>query len=172
MQEVVHGLFLKLAGLTVAGCIALCGASAFAASDGLLDEAALLERAGQIVGPEKYDNNCSTCHTGTMFGGQMLQKVGVTRPWPNQKDLGHFQVSKDPSHKMVFRVSTLRNVAKTAPYFHDASSRRLWDAIRKMGQHEIGRQFSVEDILSMQEFLKSLTGKPDEAYIKPPVLPK
>jgi cytochrome c peroxidase len=134
------------------------------------DDTALSE--DQLRGGFLFDaNNCTACHTGTNFGGQMLQKLGSIRPWPNQKDLGYFGVSGDPAHKMVFRVAPLRNVAKTAPYFHDGSSRRLWQAIKRMGEYEAGRQMSVEDVLSIQAFLQSLTGSLPQAYIKEPSLP-
>jgi len=80
----------------------------------------------QLKGAIVFDRlNCAACHTGSGFGGQMIQKLGITATWPNQKDPGHFLVSKNSEHKMFFRVSPLRNVVKTAPYFHDASSKRL-----------------------------------------------
>lgn len=131
------------------------------------DDKALTEN--QLKGALIFDQkNCFACHTGASFGGQMIMKLGVTQEWPNQKDLGYFHVSKDPKHKMTFRVSPLRNVEKTAPYFHDASSRRLWDAIRKMGWFEAGQNISVEDILRIQDFFKSLTGEIPQEYIAEP----
>jgi cytochrome c peroxidase len=69
---------------------------------------------------------------------------------------------------MTFRVSPLRNVEKTAPYFHDASSTRLWDAIRKMSWHEIGDHISLQDVANIQDFLKSFTGEIPQDYIAEP----
>ena len=84
------------------------------------DDAALTET--QRTGALLFDqNDCGACHTGTAFGGQMLQKLGVLTPWPHQEDLGYYELTKNPDHKMVFRVQGLRNVEKTAPLL----SRRL-----------------------------------------------
>ncbi|MFT5129632.1 MAG: cytochrome c peroxidase [Rhodothermales bacterium] len=125
--------------------------------------------ADQLKGGFLFDKySCGACHTGTQFGGQMLQKLGAVRPWPNQKDLGYFGVSKNPDHKMIFRAAPLRNVLETPPYFHDGSSRRLWHAIRRMAEFELGTTISVEDVLSIQAFLGALTGPLPDAYITPP----
>lgn len=75
----------------------------------------------QLRGGRVFDEKgCVSCHTGATFGGQMIIKLGVTEQWPNQSDQGLFTITKDPKHKMAFRVSSLRNIAKTAPYFHGA----------------------------------------------------
>ncbi len=134
------------------------------------DNKALSEK--QLKGAQLFDEkSCFACHTGGSFGGQMIIKLGIAEPWPNQKDQGHFHISKDPKHKMTFRVSPLRNIEKTAPYFHDASAKRMWSAIRTMSHYELGQYMSVEEILSIQEFFKSLTGKLPEEYIKEPKVP-
>jgi cytochrome c peroxidase len=128
--------------------------------------------AKQLRGAVLFDkHNCSACHTGSAFGGQMLQKLGAIAAWPNQADQGHFGVSKNPQHKMVFRVAPLRNVAKTAPYFHDGTSRRLWDGIRKMAWFEAGQRLDVDTVLGIQDFLVALTGEIPEEYIRKPKLP-
>ncbi len=125
--------------------------------------------AAQLRGAVLFDRrNCSACHTGTAIGGQMLQKAGIVRPWPNQKDLGHFEVSKNPAHKMAFRVPPLRNVAKTAPYFHDHSSRSLRRAIRDITLREQGMYLDFDELRLIELFLDSLTGRLPTDYIKPP----
>ena len=134
------------------------------------DNKALTEK--QLKGAQLFDEkSCFACHTGGSFGGQMIIKLGIAEPWPNQKDQGHYHISKDPKHKMTFRVSPLRNIEKTAPYFHDASAKRMWSAIRTMSHYELGQYMSVEEILSIQEFFRSLTGKLPEEYIKEPKVP-
>ncbi|MCM8534766.1 MAG: hypothetical protein NE334_02390 [Lentisphaeraceae bacterium] len=126
----------------------------------------------QIAGGFLFDErNCFTCHTGSSFGGQMLQKIGVLEPWPNQKDLGYYEQTKNPGHKMFFRVSPLRNVEKTAPYFHDGTSKRLWDAIKKMGRYELGAHIGIGEVMSIQSFLRSLTGEIPTEYIEKPEMP-
>ena len=127
----------------------------------------------QLKGGKLFDEKmCSACHTGRNFGGQMRQKLGMIEKWPNQKDLGYYHVKKDPRLKMTFRVSPLRNVAKTGPYFHDRTSKDLTGAIIKMARYELGKFMSFRDAVYITEFLESLTGKIPQDYIKKPTLPK
>ena len=71
-----------------------------------------------LRGAELFDeHSCSSCHTGRALGGQMIQKLGVARPWPNQEDKGYSVVSGKSAHDMFFRVAPLRNIEKTKPYF-------------------------------------------------------
>ena len=72
---------------------------------------------------------CTTCHMGNLLGGTLYQKAGLIKPWPNRADQGRFDVTKNEADKMMFKVPSLRNVAKTATYFHDASSAALEDAV-------------------------------------------
>lgn len=129
--------------------------------------------AEQIQGGHLFtEHACYTCHTGTNFGGQMLQKVGIIQPWPNQKDLGYYEHTQDHAHKMFFRVSPLRNVEKTAPYFHDSSSKNLRDATQRMALYERGHYLNAKDSMTIEAFLNSLTGPLPEEYIHAPVLLK
>jgi cytochrome c peroxidase len=125
--------------------------------------------ADQLKGASLFDEkNCSACHTGTTIGGQMLQKAGILYPWPNQKDRGHAEVSGNAAHTMLFRVPPLLNVAETAPYFHDHSGRNLRRAIRDIGLREQGLFLGREEILLIESFMESFTGKIPEEYRKPP----
>lgn len=127
--------------------------------------------AEQLKGAMLFDQkNCSACHTGSGIGGQMVQKSGIVIPWPNQKDLGYFEVTKNPDHKLMFRVPSLRNVAETGPYFHDYSARSLSRAIREITLHQQGMILEFGEILLIESFLKSFTGKLPTEYIKPPVV--
>ncbi|WP_332243925.1 cytochrome-c peroxidase [Flavivirga spongiicola] len=112
--------------------------------------------------------SCYSCHTGSNFGGQMIQKLGIAEAWPNKKDLGYYHLKKVSAYKMFFRVASLRNVEKTGPYFHDASSSKLWRAIKLMGRHERGLNISEEEALKIEIFLKSLSGEIPIDYIKKP----
>ena len=99
----------------------------------------------------------------------MIHKAGIVKPWPNQKDLGHFEVTGKAAHKMAFRVPPLRNVAVTGPYFHDHSARSLRRAIWAISIHEQGVKLDFDDIRLIESFLESLTGKLPTEYIKPAV---
>lgn len=103
------------------------------------------------------DSGCTTCHMGSTVGGQMFQKLGIVKPYPT-KDLGRYEVTKNEADKFVFRVPSLRNVAKTAPYFHDGSVKTLEEAIVLMARHQLGRELSKEQAMEIATFLGVLTG--------------
>jgi cytochrome c peroxidase len=73
---------------------------------------------------------------------------------------------------MVFKVPTLRNIEKTAPYYHDGSISTLDEAVRQMADHQLARTLSKEETDSIVAFLKALTGELPAEYIKEPALPK
>ncbi len=116
-------------------------------------------------------SGCSACHAGTLVGGSMYQKLGVVKPWPNQEDQGRFEVTKSEGDKMMFKVPSLRNIAETAPYFHDGSASTLEEAVAKMAEFQIARPVSEEDQKKIVTWLKSLTGELPTEYIKKPELP-
>jgi cytochrome c peroxidase len=106
------------------------------------------------------------------MGGSMFQKLGAVQPWPQTADQGRFEVTKQDADKMVFKVPSLRNIEKTAPYYHDGSVKTLDDAVGKMAQYQLGKPLGKEDVDSVVTFLKTLTGELPAAYIKQPELPK
>lgn len=114
---------------------------------------------------------CTTCHAGAYLGGQMFQKAGLVKPWPNQKDPGRFEVTKNEADRMLFKVPSLRNVAKTGPYFHDGSVTRLDEAVKMMASHQLGRELSDADARTIVAFLESLTGDIPPAWREAPKLP-
>jgi len=128
--------------------------------------------AAEVEGLRVFTNvGCMVCHTGEFLGGSMFEKVGAVEPWPNQKDLGRFNVTKDERDRMVFKVPTLRNISKTGPYFHDGSAKTLPDAIQMMGRHQLGLELSEQEVASIAAWFDSLTGELPADYIKPPSLP-
>ena len=74
-------------------------------------------------------------------------------------DLGRYNVTKNPDDKHKFKVPMLRNVAVTAPYFHDGKVKTLEQAVRLMGKHQLGQDINANDARSIAAFLKSLTGE-------------
>ncbi len=119
-----------------------------------------------------YQHGCGACHSGVTFGGHGLERVGVREPWPNQEDQGAFEVHGRPMDRMRFKVPSLRNVAKTAPYFHDGSAQTLEQAVRKMAKHQVGKELDDRDVKSLVAFLESLTGELPADLIAPPTLPE
>ena len=59
----------------------------------------------------------------------------------------------------ILRVPSLRNVAVTAPYFHDGSAATLEDAVRGMGLAQLNLVLDNEQIASIIAFLRTLTGR-------------
>ncbi len=118
------------------------------------------------------DAGCTTCHSGPYLGGQMYQKAGLVKPWPNQKDQGRYEVTKKDSDKMMFKVPSLRNIAKTAPYFHDASATTLDQAVTIMADHQLGKRLEEAQVKAIVTFLNALTGDLPKDLIKKPELPK
>ncbi len=117
---------------------------------------------------------CTTCHRGAGVGGTMYQKLGLVRDYfaarggeITEADLGRFNVTHDESDRHRFKVPLLRNVALTAPYFHDGSQATLDDAVRTMAAVQLGRDLSAEQVTSIVAFLHALTGELP-AHARPP----
>ena len=118
------------------------------------------------------DTGCQACHNGALLGGATYQKLGLARPYPGLTDPGRFDVTNVEADRGVFKVPSLRNVAETAPYFHDGKVASLDEAVRRMGEFQLGKKLSNDEVRQIVTFLKALTGRIDFNYIKPPVLPK
>ncbi len=115
---------------------------------------------------------CTTCHNGPLVGGNVYQKVGLVKPWPNQKDQGRFGITKVEADRMFFKVPSLRNIEKTAPYFHDATGTTLEMSIATMARHQLNKELPQEEIAALAAFLKSLTGElPDSVTDAPKSFP-
>ncbi len=119
-----------------------------------------------------YDAGCAGCHTGTYLGGTQYQRLGLVKAWPNTHDPGRFTVTGKEADRNVFKVPSLRNVEKTAPYYHDGSVATLDEAIRMMGEYQSGKKLDPREVESIQVFIGSLTGEIPVDYIRKPTLPK
>ncbi len=115
---------------------------------------------------------CPTCHIGPYVGGNLYQRLGVARPWPDSTDPGRETVTKSSADHMVFKVPSLRNIDKTGPYFHDGKIASLDEAVSKMGEYQVGKNLSETQVKSIVTWLKTLTGDLPADYIKEPALPK
>lgn len=117
---------------------------------------------------------CKGCHTGMSVGGQSVQKfplrsyiseyIGLLfsddieikeSPFPFDNKGGF--LGKDDN--LRFRVPILRNISKTAPYFHNGSVEKLEEAVRIMSKYQIGDEFTPQEIDDMVAFLKTLDGE-------------
>src|SRR5262245_29854579 len=105
---------------------------------------------------------CVACHQGVNIGGNMFAKFGVFQP-PNGAgeeavDSGRYNVTHRPQDVQVFRVPSLRNVAMTAPYFHDGRAPTLAVAVDTMARVQLGKELTPEEIGLIVQFLQTLTG--------------
>jgi cytochrome c peroxidase len=114
---------------------------------------------------------CAMCHNGPAIGATSFQRLGRAKEWPNRADQGRFEVTKEQTDRMVFKVPSLRNVEMTAPYFHDGSVQTLEEAIRMMGEHQLGRNLPPQEIANIAAWLRTLTGQLPADLIVPPELP-
>jgi cytochrome c peroxidase len=108
---------------------------------------------------------CVTCHQGVNVGGNLFQKFGIFEaPFPSDRDvaeadLGRFAITGEERDRFVFRVPSLRNVAVTAPYFHDGGAPTLERAVEVMGRKQLGRTLTEQEIGLIVGFLRTLTGE-------------
>lgn len=131
----------------------------------LLGDAKALDQE-ELKGYQLFkDYGCIACHQGVNIGGNMFQKFGVMDDYFAKRgsispaDLGRFNVTQQEADKHVFKVPSLRNVALTAPYFHDGITDTLEGAVDVMFRHQLGRTASEVDKRLIVKFLNSLSGE-------------
>ncbi|MDD3700633.1 MAG: cytochrome-c peroxidase [Bacteroidales bacterium] len=124
----------------------------------------------ELTDPQKeglslfMETGCIACHIGPGLGGTMMQRFGLVHGpyWEytgsELQDLGRKDVTGNPTDEWVFKTPSLRNIEKTAPYFHDGSIESLDEAIRIMALTQLGRELDQQQIDKIAEFFKSLTG--------------
>ena len=98
---------------------------------------------------------CISCHQGINVGGNLLQRHGI------------FRLLGTPDPPLI-RVPSLRNVAVTAPYFHDGSASTLAVAVRRMGLAQLNRELSDSQVALIVSFLNTLTGSYRGREVVPP----
>jgi len=115
------------------------------------------------------DYGCVACHQGGNVGGNLMQPFGVmldpaairnaSQRGGRLLRLSDIEAGASHGHGELYRVPSLRNVARTAPYFHNGSEKTLSGAIQMMGMSQLGRRLTDPDVTAIQAFLKSLTGR-------------
>jgi cytochrome c peroxidase len=115
--------------------------------------------------------SCTTCHSGDNFTDGQFHQVGVgfdAKGKPiGAPDPGRGKISTTEADMHRLRTPTLRNVARTAPYFHDGSVATLEEAVLFMsrGGHPLSPNFDVnlrdngltaEEVADLVAFLRQL----------------
>lgn len=115
---------------------------------------------------------CVQCHMGPDFSGPppLARGQGFYQKFPKftdnryvtqyklLEDQGRYNATKQENDRHVYRVPSLRNVAKTAPYFHNGSVASLDEAVRVCGQVENNRTPTAGEVKGIVAFLDTLTG--------------
>jgi cytochrome c peroxidase len=115
-------------------------------------------------GMETFINTgCIACHKGATLGGDILQKFalfGNYWDYTGSKtiDKGKAENTKNPADEFIFKVPSLRNIVKTAPYIHDGSMSDLAGVIRVMGKAELNKDLTEQEVQQILTFLSTLTG--------------
>ncbi|WP_323991196.1 cytochrome-c peroxidase [Nguyenibacter sp. L1] len=109
---------------------------------------------------------CSGCHSGVALGGQAYEAMGLEGDYFTDRggkltdaDRGRYMVTHANADAERFKVPNLRNIALTAPYFHDGSVKTLDQAVRDMARYQTPyHDLSDHDVADIVSFLKTLTG--------------
>lgn len=119
---------------------------------------------------------CMSCHFGVNLAGPapgpyLQMGMGFYELFPNYlgseydarylltEEQGRYHVTGDDQDKLLWRLPTLRNVALTAPYFHNGSVATLDEAVRVMAKTELDKTLSEEQVKDIVAWLESLTGQ-------------
>ena len=126
--------------------------------------------------------NCVTCHTinntFALFTDNRFHNIGVGAREDQFADAGRYEVTKNPADRGAFKTPSLRNVAQTAPYFHDGSRQTLKEVVDFYigggnSNPHLDKEVHTLDFLTGQEradlvaFLESLNGEVPESVKAP-----
>lgn len=139
-----------------------------------------MRRGEAVLTPEEntglqiFNQKCATCHAGENFTDNSFSNNGMPlNPLPAQNDQGRFRVTNLNTDLFKFKVPTLRNIEKTAPYMHDGRIATLEGAIahyvapaltlnvdprlRQLPGGFLGIPLTLDERAKLLAFLKTLT---------------
>lgn len=123
-----------------------------------------ISRAARRGMQKVADVGCTSCHSGPLFTNNEFVAFNYG------SDAGVKSVTGKHEDDHLFRVQSWRNVAMTAPYFHDGSAATLGEAVRTMAKVQLGTKLSNRDVADIVAFLETLTGEAPEVVF--PLLPR
>jgi len=129
--------------------------------------------AQQIRGMQSFaETGCTACHSGPAFNGPAMSPgSGFFMKFPTftdsdyvkkyqlTEDTGRFTVTGEASDTSMWKVPTLRNIALTAPYFHNGSVATLDEAVRVMARVQLNKNLDDAQVTDIVAFMSALTGK-------------
>jgi cytochrome c peroxidase len=90
---------------------------------------------------------CAECHTPPLFTNQQIAVIGAPEPEGMAIDVGAQKTFKEPRLKAGFKVPTLRNIDRTAPYMHSGS----FDSLHAVAEfYNGGRGHAVPEGVDLQ----------------------
>lgn len=115
---------------------------------------------------------CSQCHSGPAFNGPGLSPgqgfymkfpahpdAAIDGKYNFSADTGRAKVTEKEEDAHLFKVPILRNIALTAPYFHNGSVKTLDEAVRVMATLQLGKNLNDQQVGDIVAFLGGLTGE-------------
>jgi cytochrome c peroxidase len=117
---------------------------------------------------------CNACHVPPFFSDAYLSQegafhnngIGIEGKKESEDDIGRMKVTSNPSDWALFKTPSLRNVSKSAPYFHNGAMTKLEDAVRFMAKggyknknrdsRLVDKQLTDQEITAIVSFLGSL----------------
>jgi cytochrome c peroxidase len=116
-------------------------------------------------------HNCTNCHAGPALGGQSFEKMGMAREYfadraaginglrklaKAKEDNGRFNITRRESDRYKFKVPLLRKLSSSFPYMHDGNVMNIEEAVRIMGEYQLGKKLSQDEIRLIAKFLKAI----------------
>ncbi len=138
---------------------------------------------------EFIDVRCASCHfwinlAGPIPGLAFQQGEGFYELFPNYPDtdyesryhladdLGRVYFSQEETDTRMWRMPSLRNIAITAPYFHNGAVKTLDEAVRVMAKTQLRRAVTEQQVSDIVAFLNTLTGEfPEQTLPRLPETP-
>lgn len=128
----------------------------------------------QIIGFRLFSDpnkgNCIACHQPPNFTDGGFHNIGLASYHSEHPDLGRYAIKRLPSLKGAFKTPTLRDVALTAPYFHDGSAKNLMEVVQHynsggVNSADLSRDIKPlnltrEEMESIVAFMQALTTPP------------
>jgi cytochrome c peroxidase len=83
----------------------------------------------ELNGLALFRANCASCHREPLFTDYSFRNNGLA-PDSLAPDAGRAAITGRAQDSLCFRVPSLRNIERTAPYMHDGRFRRLRDVLQ------------------------------------------
>jgi cytochrome c peroxidase len=111
--------------------------------------------------------NCAACHSGPNFTDNGFHNLGLAAWGTSEPDMGRYAQKPVAAMKGAFKTPTVREVTRTAPYFHDGSAKTLMEVVEHYDRGGVVKTnlstnikplgLSAQEKLALVSFLESLS---------------